>query len=249
MVVRKILHINEEECTGCGLCIPACAEGAIRIVDGKAKLVRDKYCDGLGACVGDCPEGAITIQEREAEEFDEEAVQIHLGKRSESTGILQSPHAVPSRHGQPCPSAQTTKSQREGTLRPKSDRESSQLSHWPVQLTLVPAKAPFFEEADLAITADCVPFAYANFHSDFLKDRILVIGCAKLDDAQFYKKKLAEIFRDNSIRSVTVINMEIPCCFGLYDLVKQALNSSGKDIPLKQHTISIKGNLVARASS
>lgn len=248
MVVRKILHINEEECTGCGQCIPACAEGAIQIVDGKAKLIRDKYCDGLGACVGDCPEGAISIQEREAEEYDEEAVQIHLGETRKTNEILQSPAAVPSHQSQQCPSTTTMQFERTGTLRPKSDSENSKLSHWPVQLALVPTNAQFFEEADLAITADCVPFAYANFHKDFLKDRILVVGCAKLDDAQYYQKKLVEIFRNNRIKSVTVINMEVPCCFGLYNLVKQALNSSGKDIPLKQHTISIKGNLVARTT-
>jgi len=242
MVQRSIVKIDEEKCTGCGLCIPACAEGALRIVDGKAKLVSDKYCDGLGACLGECPEGAITIEKREADEFDEEAVEEHL-KRETSVPTVH--HAHPTH--QPCPSAQVMhfekKLTEKETVETPQEIEST-LTQWPVQLMLLPTNAPFFENADLLITADCVPFAYANFHNDLLRGRKLVVGCPKLDDAEFYKKKLTEIFKRSNIKSVTVVNMEVPCCFGLYHLVKEALDSSEKTIPLRQETISMKGNKV-----
>ena len=239
MVLRSVVRIDEEKCTGCGLCILACAEGALRIVDGKAKLISDNYCDGLGACIGECPEGAIIIEKREAEEFDEEAVEKHL-KEEQSVPAVHHVHPI---HVS-CPSAQVMHFERNLTEKETvniPEKRESMLSQWPVQLTLLPPNAPFFENADLLIAADCVPFAYANFHNDFLRGRTLVIGCPKLDDAEFYKEKLTEIFKRSNIRSVTVVNMEVPCCFGLYRLVKEALNSSGKVIPLKQETISIKG--------
>ena len=243
MVLRSIIRIDEEKCTGCGLCIPACAEGALKIVDGKAKLVSDKYCDGLGACLGECPQGAITIEKREAEEFDEEAVEEHL-KRKPSVPAVH--HAHPTH--QSCPSAQVMHFERNLARRETVEipaKNESMLSQWPVQLTLLPPNAPFFENADLLIAADCVPFAYSNFHNDFLRGRTLVVGCPKLDDAEFYKEKLTEIFKRNNIRSVTVVNIEVPCCFGLYRLVKEALDSSEKDIPIKQETISIKGDKIS----
>jgi len=240
MVLRSIIRIDEEKCNGCGLCIIACAEGALRIVDGKAKLVSDKYCDGLGACLGECPEGAITIEEREAHEFDEEEVEHHL-KAEQPVPAVQ--HAHPTH--QSCPSAKVMHFERDvaekETVNTPEKRESM-LSQWPVQLTLLPPNAPFFEDADLLIAADCVPFAYANFHNDFLKGRTLVVGCPKLDNATFYKEKLTEIFKRSNIRSVTVVNMEVPCCFGLHRLVKEALDSSGKVIPLRQEIIGIKGD-------
>jgi len=242
MVLRSIVRINEEKCTGCGLCIPACAEGALKIVDGKAKLVSDRYCDGLGACLGECPQGAITIEKREAEEFDEEAVEENL-KRKPS--VPQVHHAHP-KH-QSCPSAQVMRFERNLTEKESvniPEKMESMLTQWPVQLMLLPTNVPFLENADLLIAADCVPFAYANFHNDFLRGRKLVVGCPKLDDAEFYKKKLTEIFKRNNIRSVTVVNMEVPCCFGLCRLVKEALDSSGKTISLRQETISIKGNKI-----
>ena len=242
MIQRSIVKIDEEKCTGCGTCIPACAEGALKIVDGKAKLVSDKYCDGLGACLGECPQGAITIEKREAEEFDEEAVEEHL-KKKPSTPTVHGAHPT----HQPCPSAQVMHFERniteKETVKTPEEIEST-LTQWPVQLTLLPTNAPFFENADLLITADCVPFAYANFHNDLLRGRKLVVGCPKLDDAEFYKKKLTEIFKRSNIKSVTVVNMEVPCCFGLYHLVKEALDSSEKAIPLRQETISMKGNKV-----
>ncbi|RLI45237.1 4Fe-4S ferredoxin [Candidatus Bathyarchaeota archaeon] len=247
MVLRSIIKIDEEKCTGCGLCVPACAEGAIQIIDGKAKLVSEKYCDGLGACLGECPVGAITIEEREAEEFDEEAVKEHLKVEQTAPAIH---HAHHTQHS--CPSAKVMHFERNPTEKETvttTEKRESMLSQWPVQLTLLPPTAPFFENADLLIAADCVPFAYANFHSDFLRDKILVIGCPKLDNAEFYKEKLTEIFKQSNIKNVTVVNMEVPCCFGLYRLVKEALDSSEKNIPLKKEIISIKGDKLSRPHS
>jgi len=242
MVLRSIVRIDEEKCTGCGLCILACAEGALKIVDGKAKLFSDKYCDGLGACIGECPQGAITIEKREAQEFDEEAVKEHL-KEKPSVPTVHHAHAT----HQSCPSAQIMRFERNLTEKETMnipEKRESMLSQWPVQLTLLPTNAPFFENADLLIAADCVPFAYANFHNDFLKGRTLMVGCPKLDDAKFYKEKLTEIFKRNNIKSVTVVNMEVPCCFDLYRLVKGASDSSGKVIPLRQETVSVKGDKI-----
>ena len=250
MVLRNIVRIDEEKCTGCGLCVPACAEGALKIIDGKAKLTSDKYCDGLGACLGECPQGAIIIEKREAAEFDEEEVQRHL-ERERLASTTDSMHSL----HQSCPSAQVLRYKISSTKNETSclpAKEESMLSQWPLQLRLVPSNAPFFENADILITADCVPFAYANFHKDFLKGKALVVGCPKLDDAELYKKKLIEIFKQHNIKSVTVVNMEVPCCFGLFHLVKEAINSLKKIIPLKQQIINIKGdkisNPVVRAS-
>jgi ferredoxin len=242
MILRSIAKIDEKKCTGCGFCIPACAEGALRIVDGKAKLVSDKYCDGLGACLGECPHGAIIIEERETEEFNEEAVEEHL-RRKPSAQTIHHPHPI----HRPCPSAQVTHFERDRAEKEieKTPRETeSNLTQWPVQLTLLPANAPFLENADLLIVADCVPFAYADFHNDFLRGRKLLVGCPKLDDAKSYKEKLTEIFRRFNINTVTVVNMEVPCCFGLYQLVRGALESSEKATPLRQETISIKGKKI-----
>jgi Fe-S-cluster-containing hydrogenase component 2 len=240
MVLRNMVRINEEKCTGCGLCVPACAEGALKIIDGKARLTSDIYCDGLGACLGECPEGAITIEEREAEEFDEEAVREHLDSRQPAP-TAHPPHPI--HHS--CPSAQVTHIERSVTDRATVGTEAehrSELSQWPVQLKLLPIKAHFFENAHLLIAADCVPFAYANFHNDVLRGKTLVIGCPKLDDATLYKEKLTAIFKQNNIRSVTVVNMEVPCCFGLSHIVREVLDSSAKEIPLEQEIISIRGD-------
>jgi Fe-S-cluster-containing hydrogenase component 2 len=237
MVLRNIVRIDEEKCTGCGLCIPACAEGALKIVDGKARLVKDIYCDGLGACLGECPQGAITIIQREAEEFDEEAV----GKYIQNSRTTPPAHHT---HSSGCPSTQVRYFERTTEEKPTSppiEKRETRLSTWPVQIKLLPPNAPFFENADLVIAADCVPFAYADFHEDLLKGKPLAIGCPKLDDTSLYKNKLAAIFRMSDIKSITVVNMEVPCCFGLFRLVKEALSKSGKTIPLRQETISIKG--------
>jgi len=240
MVLRKLVRIDEEKCTGCGLCIIACAEGALKIVDGKAKLISDKYCDGLGACLGECPEDAISIEEVEAEEFDEVAAKKNL-KTGQSTTI-QSSHQIP--HS--CPSTKMVQIERKPVQeeRASTPESKSMLTNWPVQLMLLPPNAPFLEDADLLITADCVPFVYANFHNDFMKGKPLIIGCPKLDDAKFYMEKLTKIFKQSNIRSLTVVNMEVPCCNGLYRLVKEALKSSGKTIPITQQIISVKGEKI-----
>lgn len=234
MVLRNIVKIDEKKCNGCGLCIPACAEGALQIIDGKARLVKDIYCDGLGACLGKCPQDAITIIQREAEEFDEKAAEDH----AKISRTAPADHT----HFTGCPSAQTMqfKTEEKPTV-DLTEKRTSRLSTWPVQLKLLPPNAPFLKNADLLIAADCVPFAYADFHEDMLKNRTLAIGCPKLDDVTLYRNKLAEIFRTADIRSVTVVNMEVPCCFGLHRLVQEALELSGTKIPLRQETISIKG--------
>ena len=228
MVLRNIVEIDEKKCNGCGLCIPSCAEGALQIVDGKARLVKDVYCDGLGACLGECPQGAITIIQREAEEFDEEAAEEHVKntRRAPAAG---------------CPSTQTMQFTTDEKPAAATTEQASRLSTWPVQLKLLPPSAPFLKNADLLIAADCVPFAYADFHEHMLKDRILAIGCPKLDDVNLYRNKLAAVFRSNNIRSVTIATMEVPCCFGLTRLVQDAMELSGRKVPLKQVTISVKG--------
>jgi len=230
---RTIIRIDEEKCTGCGLCVPACVEGALQIINGKARLVSDRFCDGLGACIGKCPVEALTVEIRETEEFDEEAAKTHV----------RMTHA--SKHE--CPSAPVVtfpSNAEEKTPEVNAPRIDSMLSQWPIQLSLVPHNASFIKNADLVIAADCVGFAYPNFHQNFLQGRKLIIGCPKLDDAQFYQKKLEMMFKELQPKSVTVVNMEVPCCFGLYKIVKEALASAGKDIPLNQEIISVKGNRV-----
>ena len=213
---RTIIKINQEKCTGCGLCVPACAEGALQIIDGKARLVSETFCDGLGACLGKCPVRALTVETREAEEFDEKAAKPH--EKTAHTSEKETTKDTPQIY--------------------------SMLSQWPIQLLLVPVTAPFLKDADLVIAADCVGFAYPNFHMDFLKGRKLIIGCPKLDDIQFYRKKLEALFKESQPRSVTVVNMEIPCCSGLYKLVKDALASAYVSTPLKQEIIGVKGNRI-----
>ena len=234
--LRKIVSIDEEKCNGCGLCVPACAEGALQIIDGKAKLISEIYCDGLGACLGECPQGAIIIEEKVAEEFDEEATKLHLEKEHHTMDKLPCG----------CPSATVTQFERHETTGGapiEAPNQQSMLSHWPVQLTLVPPGAPFLQGADLVLAADCVPFAYTGFHHDFLKNHSLLVACPKLDDFQAHLKKLTDTLIHSSVKSLTVVHMEVPCCSGLVHMVKQAMQLSGKDIPLKEVTIGIKGNL------
>jgi len=238
MVLRNIVKIDEKKCNGCGLCIPACAEGALQIIDGKARLVKDIYCDGLGACLGKCPQDAITITQREAEEFNEKAAEKHV----------KTTRTAPADHTRftGCPSTQTTQFKTEEKPSTNiTEKRTTKLSTWPVQLKLLPPNAPFLKNADLLIAADCVPFAYADFHEDMLKNHTLAIGCPKLDDAALYRNKLAQIFRMSNIRSVTVVNMEVPCCFGLHRLVQEALELSGKKVPLRQETINIRGEKIS----
>ncbi len=233
--VRKIIRIDEEKCNGCGVCVPACAEGALQIIDGKAKLVSEIYCDGLGACLGECPQGAITIEERAADEFDEEATKLHLGEKHTMEELPCG-----------CPSATVTQFDRQettGVAPRETTNQQSMLGHWPVQLTLVPPTAPFLQGTDLVLAADCVPFAYAGFHQDFLKDHSLLVACPKLDDFQAHLEKLTDILRHSSLKSLTVVHMEVPCCSGLVYMARQAMQLSGKDIPFKEVTVSIKGDL------
>lgn len=236
---RNIISIDEEKCTGCGLCVTACAEGAIQIIDGKAKLVSDIYCDGLGACIGECPEGALTIIEREADAFDEEATKEHLEQLKSSHEELPCG----------CPGSMLREISRQADTTEKVPYEDlrSELTNWPVQLRLVSPNAPYFKGADLLLVADCVPFAYANFHSRFLKNKPLIIGCPKLDDAPYYVEKLAEIIKSSSIKSITVVHMEVPCCSGLNIIANRAVALSGKDVPIKDYTISISGEILENA--
>ncbi len=228
MPVREIIEIDEEKCNGCGECIPNCAEGSLQIIDGKARLVRDELCDGLGACLGHCPQGALRIIKREAPDFDEEAVQEHLAQTPGCEGSCQ--QGVVDATGQ-----------QELTGPMDHAAVPSALRQWPIALRLVPIKAPFLQNADLLITVDCVPFAYGNFHQEFLKGKVMVFGCPKFDDARGYVEKLAEIFRVNTIKSITLAIMEVPCCSGLQRIVELALTKSGKNIPLHRTVISVRG--------
>lgn len=214
-MVRKIIQIDEDKCIGCGICADACHEGAIGMVDGKAKLLRDDYCDGLGDCLPTCPTGAITFVEREAAAYDEAAVEENKKRKTQPV--------------------QTTEESRQNV--------SSQLSQWPIQIKLAPLKAPYFENADLLIAADCTAYAYGNFHQDFIKGRITLIGCPKLD-AVDYTEKLTEILCRNTIRSVTIVRMEVPCCGGIEYAAVTALKNSGKMIPKQVITVSTQGQIL-----
>lgn len=249
MSVRKIIRIDEDRCDGCGLCVLACAEGAIQVINGKARLVSDSYCDGLGACIGDCPQNAIEIIEREAQEFSEIAVKKHLAGVSANkpapepvlkASVKAPVHACPGSFSRSLHPARTVLA---NDAAEDAGGCPSQLANWPVQLKLAPVKAPYFEGAKLLIAADCVPFALPDFHSKFLAGRTLLIGCPKLDDAALYRQKLAEIFRQNDIKSVEVAFMEVPCCFGLVQLVNGALEDSGKELLLNPSRIGIRGDV------
>lgn len=233
-MVRKIIQIDEEKCNGCGLCARACHESAIGMVDGKAKLLKDDYCDGLGDCLPVCPTKAITFVEREAEAYDEAAVLANKkhGARSESTVLPCG-----------CPSNKSMQMNREGIEGEVGDAAASQLRQWPVQIKLAPLKAPYYSKARLLIAADCTAYAYGNFHQDFIRNTIALIGCPKLDDED-YSKKLTEIIRQNDIKSVTVVRMEVPCCGKMEQAVNIALQNSGKCIPWQVVTISTDGRIV-----
>lgn len=245
-MLRKIVKIDQEKCDGCGLCVPSCAEGAIKIIEGKAVLAADNLCDGLGACLGECPRDAITVEEREADEFDEAAVEKHLAAEGKPSPAHQpSPQPAQHNHGGGCPGSRAMSIERpkEPSTAPSVGSNQSQLGQWPVQLHLVPVTAPYFQGADLLITADCVPVAYAGYHQDFLKGKAVVMGCPKLDDNQFYLQKLTEIFTKSDIKSITVLKMEVPCCGGIAMAARQALSACGKEIPYKEVTISIQGEI------
>jgi ferredoxin len=320
MVKRQIIKIDEDVCTGCGECIPNCPEGALQIIDDKARIISDLFCDGLGACIGHCPVDAISSEEREAEEYDEKKVMknvvkqgpnvikahlVHLKEHEQTDYFNQAvdylkendienpleieehghhtqkednmacgcpgsavmdfreekkeepvqneaklPCGCPGsavmdfRDTQDCEVESIKESVSEGMKEEKTVPKSvSQLKQWPVQIMLVPPSAPYLKDADLLIAADCIPFAYPDFHEDFLKGKVLLVGCPKLDDAEFYKEKITKIFKDNKIKLATVAIMEVPCCFGLYKLVSDAITGSGKDIQLKKYIIGVKGDI------
>ncbi|MBN1763050.1 MAG: 4Fe-4S binding protein [Methanomicrobia archaeon] len=281
---RKIITINEELCTGCGLCVPNCPEGALQIIDGKARLVSDLICDGLGACIGDCPEGAISVEEREAQDYDERAVMENIVKQGQNVIKAHLEHlkahhqreylktaldflnerdievppldAGASYGGQEhaktfdrCPGALVLDFRDEQEISKEGKLVSkgvSRLKQWPVQIMLVPISAPYFKDADLLFAADCVPFAYPDFHEEFLKGKIVLVGCPKLDDAAFYEEKITRILQENTIKSLTVAHMEVPCCSGLERLVSEALKRSGKKIPLNEVVIGVRGEIIAR---
>jgi ferredoxin len=274
MAKRKIIKIDEEKCNGCGLCIPNCPEGAIQIIDGKARLISDLFCDGLGACIGHCPQGAITIEERQAEGYDEKKVMEnivkqgknvirahleHLKEHNQTEYLNQAIDFLKERKTEvplelsghkhehsfsACPGSKIMdfrKTQETDKAKDATFKGISQISNWPVQIMLVPAIAPYLQDADLLIAADCVPFAYADFHSDLLGGKILLVGCPKLDDLTIYQEKIIQIFKNNNIKSVTYAHMEVPCCFGLIGVIKSAISASGKNIPFEEVIISIKG--------
>lgn len=252
-MVRKIITIDEKKCNGCGLCINACHEGALKLINGKAKLISDSYCDGLGNCLPECPTEAITIQEREAIPFDEEAVKIHL----ERTVPEKISDEIPEnkKFGSVftgCPgsrahiiSRSSARNENIAAIDKKipSEEMESQLGQWPCQIKLVPVNAPYFNNANLLVAADCTAFAYANIHNEYMKNKITIIGCPKLDEVD-YSQKLSQIIAHNNIKSVTVLRMEVPCCGGISNAVKNALITSGKMIPWNVVTISTDGKIL-----
>jgi len=272
MPKRQIIHIDQDLCTGCGECVPACAEGALEIVDGKVRVVEEVLCDGLGACLGECPVGALSVEEREAPEFDEAAVERRLGALGGSVHAAEAMAAAPTvspapgAHGGGCPGALSrllrdappastaapspSSGAGNGTARlgagtsgasPVARADESLLGHWPVQLGLVNPLAPFLRGSDLLIAADCAPVAYRRFHEDFLEGRTVVIACPKLDDAGAHQDKLTDLFMAAKPRSVTVVHMEVPCCFGLVSLVSRAAEAAGLEAPVQEVVISVDG--------
>lgn len=229
-MIRKIIRIDEEKCSGCGLCASACHEGAIEMVGGKAKLTREDYCDGLGDCLPACPTGAISFEEREAPAYNEAAV---LAAKRKAQG-----DALPCG----CPGTQSREILREAAQEPSAPVHS-RLSQWPVQIKLVPVNAPYFNNANLLVAADCTAYAYGNFHNDFIRNHITLIGCPKLDEGD-YTEKLTSIIENNDIKSVTVVRMEVPCCGGIENAVKNALQASGKFIPWRVVTVSTDGRIL-----
>ena len=242
-VNRKIIEIDEDRCDGCGNCVIACAEGALQVIDGKARVISDNLCDGLGACLGDCPQGALEIIEREAEEFDEQAVEEHLETRTdgaEAQGTM--PCGCPSTQIQsfvPAGSCQSA-----NIPRTQAAPAKSSLSHWPVQIRLIPPTAPFLKDADLLVVADCVPVAFPPLHRDFMVGKAVMVGCPKFDDAREYVDKFAEIFKTAGVRSVTTLVMEVPCCSGLPSIVKKGMEKAGVHVPSRQVTISTRGEVL-----
>jgi NAD-dependent dihydropyrimidine dehydrogenase PreA subunit len=246
-VFRKIIAIDEEKCDGCGQCVPGCAEGALQIIEGKARVVADKYCDGLGACIGECPTGALRLVERESDEFDEVAVEAYLSEKEKEKN--KEPSVLPCG----CPSTQIQ------TFIPNESCKTdnlpaslqggveSALSHWPIQIRLIPPTAPFLKEADLLVLADCCAVAYARLHRDLITGKVVMMGCPKFDDVQDYIQKFTEIFKAADIRTITTVIMEVPCCSGLPMIAKKGMEAAGKKIPVKEIIITTQGNVLGKS--
>ncbi len=249
-IKRKIVNIDQAKCNGCGECVTACAEGAIELVNGKAQLVAEHYCDGLAACLGECPQDAISMIEREADAFDAEAVEDHLAHtkdlKSEISNFKSGPkETLPCG----CPSTQLQMFQSDCGCTNETATEKripSALTHWPVQIKLVPPTAPFLKDADLLVASDCTPVAYPNFHEDLLKGRVIMMGCPKFDDTDEYIKKFADIFKTTSIKSVTIAIMEVPCCSKMPLIVQKGMELAGKEIPTEVVVIGSRGSIVRR---
>ncbi len=248
--VRKIIEINDELCNGCGQCVPDCAEGSLRIIDGKARLVADKLCDGLGACLGSCPTGALKIVERDAEEFDEAAVEAYLAaeksKAAAAPPVMDcgcaSSHIQALKPLSPCQSA--NKPAKLAT----AGSQGTALGHWPIQIRLVPAHAPFLQNAHLLVAADCTAIAARNFQERYLDGKAVMMGCPKFDDAESYIKRFAEVISTCNLQSLTVLIMEVPCCSAMNTIVRKARDLSGRDLPVEQITISVRGEELSRTS-
>jgi len=249
---RKIITIKEELCDGCGNCVSACSEGALQIIDGKAKLVKEDFCDGFGDCIGGCPTGALVIEDRDSKPFDIEATKEYLlktkGKEAvwrmeESQKKHESKEDKPLPCGCPGTLAQVL-TLSENAAKSEHRLIASQLTNWPVQIHLLPIKAAYYQGADLLVAADCCAYSHAGFHSDFIRGRTVAIGCPKLDNADAYREKLATILNENDIKTVTIAYMEVPCCAGLVKLVEEAIKDSGKNIPVKMTKIGIKGGIM-----
>lgn len=245
-MTRKIVRIDEDKCNGCGACIPNCAEGAIQVIDGKARLMAENLCDGLGNCLGTCPQDAITIEERPARAFDEEAVEARLTELAAAERPAPAPSPQPATPDGGCPGARMRQLQASSAPAAPAapGKATSRLGHWPVQLALLPAKGPMWQDADVLIAADCVGFALPDFHERLLKGKSLAVACPKLDDVQPYLRKLTQVFAHNRVRSVTVAHMEVPCCLGLVHVVRTALAEAGReDLPVTEITVSLDGGI------
>jgi ferredoxin len=238
---RKIVQIDEERCNGCGQCASACAEGAIAIIDGKAKLTKDSYCDGLGACIGECPQGALQIIERETDVFDPVEVEHHLIQQKKYETGQELPCGCPSSHLQMFSSSCEKANQ--PSYQPNNE---SALSHWPIQIRLIPPTAPFLKNADLLVAADCTPVAYPDLHRDFLKGKVVMVGCPKFDDTDEYINKFTDIFKVAGIQSVTILIMEVPCCSKLPLIVQKGTERAGKEIPVEVVVIGARGKILRR---
>jgi ferredoxin len=248
-IMRKIIKINEELCNGCGLCVPDCAEGSLQIIDGKARLVADNLCDGLGACLGSCPTGALQVIEREAEDFSEKAVEEFLARKEkeEEARTASIPSSCPSSRLQTFTPKQTP-CQMANKPSIANTGGTSALSHWPIQIRLVPPTAPFLQNADLLVAADCSAVSAPNFQRDFLAGKTVMMGCPKFDDAQSYVQRFTEIIATCNLHSLTILIMEVPCCSSMVGIIKQAMDQAGKTVPVEQITLSTRGEVIERCN-